>query len=85
MSSLGKRPAAVVDLTSDGEENSRSKQPRLNHASSSQAQSSQSLSSRGAWGTQDDSEEIIDLSQDIDEGNGWQDVGSIDAKIVGVR
>ena len=85
MSSIGKRPVGVVDLTSDGEENPRSKQPRLSHASSSQPQSRQSLSQTEAWGTQDDSDEIIDLSQDVDEGNGWQDVGSIDAKIVGVR
>jgi len=84
MSSLGKRLANLVDLTGDDENESRH---RVNQYTS-QHQSSQSFNERDSWGTQrtdDDSNEIIDLSQDVDEGNGWLCVGAIDAKIVGVR
>jgi SWI/SNF-related matrix-associated actin-dependent regulator of chromatin subfamily A3 len=87
MSSLGKRRATLVDLTSD--DNNRQRQRVSQSGStSSQLQVSQTHNARDAWGTQrneDDSLEIVDLSQDIDEGAGWLCIGAIDAKIVGVR
>lgn len=83
MPNVKKRAADFIDLTSDGEDNPRNKQRRLQNLSS-QPRASQSLSQRDAWGTQDDADEIIDLSQDIDEGHGWLCIGAIDAKIVGV-
>lgn len=64
---------------------------RHHPASSSQPSSSQSLHARPpaprlVWDAGHDEEnEIIDLSQDVDEGEGWLCVGAIDAKIVGVR
>jgi len=55
----------------------------------SQPRSSQSLGPRDAWSNtqatqQDDENEIIDLSQDVDD-YGWVCLGAIDGKIVGVR
>jgi len=55
----------------------------------SQPRSSQSIGPRETWinpqaTQQDDENEIIDLSQDVDD-YGWVCVGAIDAKIVGVR
>lgn len=87
MSSLGKRLAAQIDLTGDSdEENPRNRLPS-SQARSSQPQASQSFGSRDSWGAtqEDDSNEVIDLSQDVDEGQGWTCVGAVDAKIVGVR
>jgi SWI/SNF-related matrix-associated actin-dependent regulator of chromatin subfamily A3 len=79
-----------VDLTGD-DENIAPQRKRVNHVgSSSQPSASQSLNSssqgsRDAWGVNEEENDIIDLSQDVDEGNGWLCVGAIDAKIVGVR
>jgi SWI/SNF-related matrix-associated actin-dependent regulator of chromatin subfamily A3 len=89
MSSSRKRQYQVVDLTSDGEDEHRIKQPRTG---GSQPRASQSLTStdpvstRDQWSIgQNEEEEIIDLSQDIDEGHGWTILGSLDGKIVGIR
>lgn len=77
----------------------QSKQPRLNSTpglsragsgSSRPSQaagnlnSSQYLNVRDQWG-EGDEDEIIDLSQDVEEGFGWVLIGSLDGKIVGVR
>lgn len=89
MSSYGKR--TWIDLTED-DENVAPPRKRANHLGSlsqplaSQSLSSSSQGSRDAWmGLNDEENDIIDLSQDVDDGNGWLCVGSIDAKIVGVR
>jgi SWI/SNF-related matrix-associated actin-dependent regulator of chromatin subfamily A3 len=92
MSNLGKRASSWVDLTGSDDENSR---PQPKHArvsasqtsasASSQPRPSQSLNARDAWAEDDEEDEILDLSQDADEGNGWVCVGAIDGKIVGVR
>ncbi|TVY33609.1 DNA repair protein RAD5A [Lachnellula subtilissima] len=88
MSNLGKRTAGFVDLTSDDENPTpQRKQARatINQPSGSQPCSSQSLSGRGSWADPDEEDEVLDLSQDADEGSGWTCVGAIDGKIVGVR
>jgi SWI/SNF-related matrix-associated actin-dependent regulator of chromatin subfamily A3 len=81
---MGKRPASFVDLTSDDDENQppQRKQARVNP---SQPLSSQSLNVRDTWGDVNEENELIDLSQDVDEGFGWTCVGAIDDKIVGIR
>ncbi|KAI9051666.1 hypothetical protein LZ554_004708 [Drepanopeziza brunnea f. sp. 'monogermtubi'] len=85
-----KRTSSHVDLTglSDNEDVSpRAKQARTNAdpvTASQQPRARQSLT-RDAWGAVDEEDEIIDLSQDVDEGNGWTVVGAINGKIVGVR
>ena len=58
-------------------------------ARGSQPQSSQSLGPRDTWNNtqatqQDDENEVIDLSQDVED-YGWVCLGAIDARIVGVR
>lgn len=91
MSHLGKRPSSWVDLTGSDDENSlaQPKQARVSarqsSASASQPRPSQSLTARDSWGEVDEEDEILDLSQDADEGNGWICVGAIDGKIVGIR
>jgi SWI/SNF-related matrix-associated actin-dependent regulator of chromatin subfamily A3 len=88
MSSLGKRPAGFVDLTGSDDENPRRKHARSSQPSSQSTQPppNQSLSQRDQWSAVDnEGDEIIDMSQDVDEGLGWTSVGAIDAKIVGVR
>lgn len=71
-----------IDLTGDNE-NDAPQRKRVNHlGSSSQPSASQSLNSsfqgsRDAWGANDEENDIIDLSQDVDEGNGWLCVGAI--------
>lgn len=88
MSYLGKRSAGFVDLTGSDDENpSRSKQARATSSQPSQPRASQSLNGRDTWGIgeADEEEEIIDLSQDVDEGHGWICIGAVDGKIVGVR
>jgi SWI/SNF-related matrix-associated actin-dependent regulator of chromatin subfamily A3 len=91
MSSLGKRTSSWVDLTGSDDEN-QAPQPKQARVSSSQASRSQprpnqSLGVRDTWSgaEADDEAEIIDLSQDVDEGFGWVCVGAINGKIVGVR
>jgi SWI/SNF-related matrix-associated actin-dependent regulator of chromatin subfamily A3 len=88
MSSLGKRKSEWVDLTGD-EENfvPQSKQARGTHSGSSQPQPSQSLSLWGAGAGDEASEhnDVIDLSQDADEGFGWTCLGATKDKIVGIR
>jgi len=87
MSNLGKRTSSWVDLTGSDDENSapQPKQARVSASqSAAQPRPSQSLNTRDAWGDADE-DEILDLSQDADEGNGWVCVGAIDGKIVGVR
>ncbi|KAG0653087.1 Sucrose nonfermenting 2 3 [Hyphodiscus hymeniophilus] len=84
-----KRSSSWIDLTGD-DENPPQKHTRVNQLSSSQPRPSQSLVSasqleRIAWAEDDAGEDIIDLSQDADEGFGWLCVGAIDGKIVGIR
>jgi SWI/SNF-related matrix-associated actin-dependent regulator of chromatin subfamily A3 len=84
-----KRRTSFIDLT--GDENPPQKQARVSQPYSSQPTPSQSLNSasqsqRDAWLADNDAgDEIIDLSQDVDEGFGWLCVGAIDGKIVGIR
>ena len=91
MPSLGKRSTEWIDLTGDDDENPPLKQARrLNQLRMSQPPSSQSLDSPEPWrsGATNDEEEdddIIDLSQDVDEGFGWTCIGAIHGKIVGIR
>ena len=88
MSNLGKRASSWVDLTGSDDENSapQPKQARVSASQSApQPRPSQSLNARDAWGDPDEEDEVLDLSQDADEGNGWVCVGSINAKVVGVR
>lgn len=86
---MSKRKNNFIDLT----ENSppQSKYARLNqYGGSSQPSASQSLSSQSshdAWSRanyEDTDIDIIDLSQDVEEGN-LVCLGSIDAKVVGIR
>lgn len=89
MSNPGKRKNDFIDLTSD-DENVHRQHKRVNQRSS-QPSASQSFNSgsqtvRDLWSVgNDEGNDIIDLSQDVDEGNGWVCVGVIDVKIVGVR
>jgi len=85
MSSLGKRNA--IDLTGDEDENVQpfSKYSRVNQPSGSQPPASQSLNGRDAWADPIEENDIIDLSQDPDEGSGWVCLGAIDGRIVGIR
>jgi SWI/SNF-related matrix-associated actin-dependent regulator of chromatin subfamily A3 len=96
MSNPGKRRSSWVDLTGSDDENSapQRKQARVSASQSSAAASqprpSQSLNShlsnvRDSWVEADEEDEILDLSQDADEGNGWVCLGAIDGKIVGIR
>ncbi|KAL5325706.1 hypothetical protein ACEPPN_006836 [Leptodophora sp. 'Broadleaf-Isolate-01'] len=86
-----KRALSFVDLTGSTSEDEtpapQRKQARTstNSTPGTQPRASQSFS-RDVWGAEvDEEEEIIDLSQDPDEGTGWVCVGAIDGKIVGVR
>jgi len=84
-----KRAGIWIDLTGD-DENPPQKQTRVNQAGSSQPRPSQSLNSssqrdRDVWLESNEGNQIIDLSQDVDEGFGWTCVGAIDGKIVGIR
>lgn len=83
------RSSAVVDLTGSDEENNvpQRKHPRIGAASSSQLPSTEPTNIRNQWLVGEDGEEsdIIDLSQDIEEGFGWVCLGAIDGKIVGIR
>jgi SWI/SNF-related matrix-associated actin-dependent regulator of chromatin subfamily A3 len=91
MPSRGKRAlrAGVIDLTGSDEENDvpQRKHPRIGAASSSQLPSTAPTSVRDQWLVGENSEEsdIIDLSQDVEEGFGWVCLGAIDGKIVGIR
>jgi SWI/SNF-related matrix-associated actin-dependent regulator of chromatin subfamily A3 len=87
MSSLGKRNAGLIDLTGDDDENvqPQSKQARVNQPSGSQHTASQSWNGRDAWVDPIEENDVIDLSQDPDEGSGWVYLGAIDGKIVGIR
>ncbi|RDW69510.1 hypothetical protein BP6252_08530 [Coleophoma cylindrospora] len=85
--SSGKRRHDTIDLTGDDDPRPSPKQAR-----SSQPQASQSLSSgRDDWAigsTQaeiDVETDLVDSTQDAEEGFGWTCIGTIDGKIVGVR
>ncbi len=85
-----KRASSWVDLTGSDDENTppQLKQARVSAsqcASATQPRPSQSLTRPDAWREADEEDEILDLSQDVDEGNGWVCVGAIDGKIVGIR
>lgn len=85
MPSLGKRTIR------DGEENpspaAKHQRTTVNQGSGSgsQPQASQSLNVRNQWSAADEEEEVIDLTQDVDEGFGWLCLGAIDGKVVGIR
>ena len=83
-----KRASSWVDLTGD-DENPPQKQTRVNPTASqplpSQSLASTSQNQRDAWADNNAGNEVIDLSQDVDEGFGWLCVGAIDGKIVGIR
>jgi SWI/SNF-related matrix-associated actin-dependent regulator of chromatin subfamily A3 len=90
--SFRKRASSWVDLTGSDDENlPQRKQARVNQPGSSQPRASQSfsnihsLNSRDSWTESNEENEIIDLSQDVDEGFGWTCIGSLDGKIVGIR
>jgi SWI/SNF-related matrix-associated actin-dependent regulator of chromatin subfamily A3 len=93
MPNLRKRASIWIDLTGSDDENSapQPKQPRVaaSQSVSSQPRPSQSLNARETWSAveadEEEEEEILDLSQDVDEGFGWVCVGAIDGKIVGIR
>jgi len=87
MSSLRKRNAGWVDLTASDDENNvpQRKQPRLSQRSNSQVLFSQPTDVRDSWTEDGQENDIVDLSQDVDEGFGWTLVGAIDGKIVGIR
>jgi SWI/SNF-related matrix-associated actin-dependent regulator of chromatin subfamily A3 len=85
-----KRKTSWVDLTNEDENPPQYKNARVAQAGSSQPPSSQSLNPsfsnpRDTWEDNSDENEIIDLSQDVDEGFGWVCIGAIDGKIVGIR
>jgi SWI/SNF-related matrix-associated actin-dependent regulator of chromatin subfamily A3 len=86
-----KRPTSWIDLTGSDDENPapQLKQARVSanqlSASASQPRPTQSLNIRDTWGEVDEEDEILELSQDADEGNGWVCIGAIDGKIVGIR
>lgn len=76
-STLGKR-SAVDDATAYSAQN---KQRRVNYDSgigSSQLSSSAPSSQRDHWSIAEEEGEIIDLTQDVDEGLGWTGVGNIE-------
>ena len=90
MPSLGKRSTEWIDLTGDDDENPPPKQARrINQLGMSQPRPSQSLNSLEPWRSGETNEEeeddIIDLSQDVEEGFGWTCIGAIHGKIVGIR
>ncbi len=81
-----------IDLTGDDENLPPQKHARVSSSqtagSSSQPPFSQSLNEASWIGTQaaeEDQDQIIDLSLDVDEGYGWICVGAVDGKIVGLR
>ena len=83
-----KRPLEWVDLTSS------SPPPQAKHARvgqpitpplSSQPGPPSSFNSRDYLGIDSEETEIIDLSQDVDEGLAWVSMGVINGKIVGTR
>lgn len=81
----------VIDLTNSDDENQvpNRKQPRLHDSHRRRAEqailgSSQAPSST-QWAENGDENDVVDLSQDADEGLGWVCLGAVDAKIVGVR
>ncbi|KAH8808943.1 SNF2 family N-terminal domain-containing protein [Xylogone sp. PMI_703] len=82
---MGKRTIETIDLTEDNENRPQAKYARVNQAS--QPTASQSLASGDILiSSQDNDEnEIVDLSQAIDDGLAWVCIGAIDAKIVGIR
>ena len=88
MMNYRKRSLSSIDLTGD-DENPPSQKKRVNEPLGSQPRASQSLSSSqlecNAWSEDNAGEDIIDLSQDVDEVAGWLCVGAIEAKIVGIR
>lgn len=91
MTNPGKRSAIWVDLTGDDDNENQppAKQARVtvNQPSRSQPRPSQTLNSRHEPGGVhlNEEDDIVDLSQDVDEGFDWAFVGAIDAKIVGIR
>ena len=88
MPSYGKRSVDFIDLTGSDDENPRKQQrsSQSGRQGNSQPAASQSLTVRDQWGVaEDEGDETIDLSQDVDEGFGWTSLGAIDGKIVGIR
>jgi SWI/SNF-related matrix-associated actin-dependent regulator of chromatin subfamily A3 len=86
-----KRAPEFVDLTGDEENHHHSKHARLSSSqpSGSQPRFSQSLNTRDSWGgaepVDNEDQEVIELSQDNEEANGWLCIGAVNAKVVGLR
>ncbi|KAK2624421.1 hypothetical protein QTJ16_006371 [Diplocarpon rosae] len=83
-----KRAASSIEDEDASRAPRATKQARPSTAgtSTSQPPASHSFGSQsGVWGAVDEEEEIVVLSQDVDEGLGWVVLGAIDGKIVGVR
>lgn len=84
---MSKRPAYVVDLVGDENLEPQRKHQRSSqsHALSSQPRATQSISStqavRDAWQENNEEFEVVDLTQDRDEGFGWVCLGAINDKV----
>lgn len=88
MSSSTKRSAEWIDLTQSSPPPPAKQarvHPPITPPVSSQLAPSQYFNARDSWGAEYEENEIIDLSQDAEEGFGWVCVGAIEAKIVGIR
>lgn len=83
-----KRSAEWVDLTGSSPppqaKYSRVEQ-QITPPGSSQPGLRSSFSTREYVGNENEEADIIDLSQDVDEGFGWVNMGVINGKIVGIR
>lgn len=82
-----KRTIETIDLTEDDENLPHAKFPRVYQPTASQPRPTQSLASGDILisSQEGDENEIIDLSQAVDDGLAWICIGAIDAKIVGIR
>ncbi|KAG9233087.1 SNF2 family N-terminal domain-containing protein [Amylocarpus encephaloides] len=100
MISHGKRRTHFIDLEGDENvgPNRKNQRMTLNGALCAQPHSNQSLGpsssqgqipsaqvARDAWRETNEEFDVIDLSQDNDEGSGWVLLGAINDKIVGIR
>ena len=84
-----KRSVEWVDLTSSSPppqvKHARVEQPPITPPVSSQPPLRSSFNPRDYFGGDSEGTELIDLSQDVEEGFGWVNVGFIHGKIVGIR
>jgi SWI/SNF-related matrix-associated actin-dependent regulator of chromatin subfamily A3 len=83
-----KRSAEWIDLTgssSPPQPKYARVQPPITPPVSSQPTPRSSFNTRDYLGFDSEGTEIVDLSQDVDEGFGWTSMGVISGKIVGIR